>query len=264
MKVSALLAAALLAATGCKASLGDDGNGGGGNNTDASNGGSNQNDAPMQSDAPPACANGRQVFLEFLGVTLTKAANSDSPTNTARWLTNTSAVIPQFRQGGANRAQEITEIVDGVKQRLSTTPITVVTTRPASGPYVMVVLGGANVNNGGTVGTIYSYATSFHDCGDATKNDIAWVSDMTTAASGMNASTEYIADLVIGSIGWSLGLDGTGDGTSCMCGWASSCTNATGACTLSANGTSAITGGNETACNVTQNEVTAFSTGFCQ
>lgn len=262
--VKVLALAALLA--GCNANLGasgsgntsvDSGNGGGGG---GGGGGGNPDAAiQVQPDAAPACANGRRVYLNFDGVTLTDAGNSDSTTNTARWLTNASAAVPPWRQGGANRAAQILAVVDGVKQRLSTTPIEVVTARPASGPYVMIVLGGANQNDGGTVGTPYSFATSYHDCGDATKNDVGWISNMP------GQPESFVADLVVGAIGWSVGLDGTTDPADCMCGWANGCSSAAGACTLSASIGTSITNG-ETACQNggTQNEVAAFTTGFCQ
>lgn len=274
--VKLLAAAALVVAAatsaGCDASLGGDQTGGN-NTTDANGSGSGSNtntnsDAAVDTPAP-ACANGRKVFLEFLGVTLTDDATSDATTNKARWLTTATSVVPPWRQGVANRATQIQEVVDGVKARLAQTPIDVVTTRPATGPYVMIVLGGATTGRGGTVGTIYSFATSFHDCGDATKSDVGWISDMTTGATGLaaDAPTSYVADLVVGAIGWGLGLDGTTDPNNCMCGWTTVCDSAAGACTLSSSIASAVTnpGAGETACKAgTQNEVAAFSTEFCQ
>ena len=262
--------AALLA--GCNASLGGDGgnvtgidSGNGSGSGSGSGSGGGFQDAAV--DAPPACANGRKLFLEFLGVTLTDDANSDATQNRARWLTNASAAVPPWRQGVSGRATQITEVVDGVKARLAQTPIEVVTTRPAAGPYVMVVLGGANLNDGGTVGTQYSFATSYHDCGDVTKSDVGWVSDMTNAVTGTgDAPTSYVADLVVGAVGWGLGLNGTSDPAGCMCGWASNCDSAAGACQLSASIASRIDFAGETACpnQNPQNEVAAFSTGFCQ
>jgi hypothetical protein len=266
--VKLLALAALLA--GCEASL-SPGNGNGTTDANGSGSGSGNIDASMQMqpDAAPACANGRKLFLNFDGVTLSDAASSDATTNTARWLVNTpTATIPPWRNGSGTRATEILQVTDGVKARLGmTSPIEVVTTRPATGPYVMIVLGGANTGNGGTVGTVYSYATSFHDCGDTTKSDVGWVSDMNTAAVGMNATTTYVADLVVGSVGWGLGLNGTTDGNDCMCAWTTSCTDNANACTLSTSIASGVTnpGAGETACpnQNPQNEVAAFTTGFC-
>ncbi len=216
----------------------------GGTQHDASSGGT---DAPMT-----ACASGRKLYLAFEGQTLTHAA-TDSTQNTAAWIGVTTANVPAFHPGLTNRATEIQTIVDGVKSRLAGTPIEVVTTRPASGPYVMIVLGGTNT----IVGSNYSYATSDHDCGDTVKNDVGWVSD--------TPSLSYVPDLIIGTVGWGLGLQGTNDPTDCMCAWANSCTSASGACTLSSSIATTTSSGNTTCPNQNpQNEVAAFSTQFCQ
>jgi hypothetical protein len=211
-------------------------------------------------DAPtPACANGRKVYLAFEGVTLTQATTSDATQNRARWLTNTTSTVPPWRTASGSRAAQIASVVDGVKSRLAMTPIEVVTTRPTTGPYVMIAFGGERTGDGGSVGTIYSYATSYHDCGDTVKSDVGWVSDM-------NGSPEsYVADLAVGAIGWGLGLDGTTSPADCMCGWANGCDSQSGACTLSSSIATSIQGNVETACQPgTQNEVAAFTTQFCQ
>ena len=253
------LVALLALVAGCEANLGSgDGNG----TPDASGSGNGSMfDAAVQQQADaqaPACANGRKVYLNFEGVTLTQAATSDSLTNKAAWMTNASAVVPAYHTGVAGRDAEITSIVDGVKARLSALPLDIVTTRPTSGPYVMVVLGGNNTTNGGTIGSAYSYGTSDHDCGDAVKNDVAWVADL--------PAVTYAPDLVIGAIGWAVGLNGTNDPNGCMCGWANSCAEASAvACTLSASIASTTSSGNTTCANQNpQNEIAALSTGFCQ
>jgi hypothetical protein len=249
------LAATLL--TGCHAELGDDpggsagvdanGGGGGGGGSDAGGGGS-------QPDAPRACANGRVVYLAFEGVTLTKAAASDATQNRASWMSNTSGTVPPYHAGQSDRATQIQTIVAGVKARLAGTPIEVVTQRPATGPYVMVVLGGANTD----VGTPYTYATNEHDCGDGVKSDVGWISDLPTVS--------YVQDLVVGTVGWGLGLNGTNDPVDCMCAWANTCESAAGACTLSSSIASTTSLSPATTCpnQNPQNEVAAFSTGFCQ
>ena len=260
---------ALIALAACQARLGGDDNGA---SVDANNG-SGSNGTKMDAavgggnvDAPPqnaACPNGRKLYLHFDGgITLADAAASNSAANQAAWLTNASAAIPQWRPNSGTRAADIQFIVDGVKSRLAATPIEVVTTRPASGPYVMVVFGGYRTNDGGTVGTIYSHATGSHDCGDVVKSDVGWVAERASDDGTLN----YVADLAIGSIGWGLGLNGTTDPTDCMCGWTTNCNSAVGACTLSANIASSIGGTVETACpnQNPQNEVAAFSTKFCQ
>jgi len=252
------LALLLALVCGCEANLG--GGNGGGDNTgvDASTGGgSNNPDAAVvqQMDAPaPACANGRKLFLNFDGVALTKGAPTDATINRVDWMANASATMPRYHDGVAGRATEITSIIDGVKARLSSYPIEVVTTRPSAGPYVMIVLGGTNT----TIGTNYTYATSDHDCGDLVKSDVGWIGDAPPVA--------YVPDLVMGTIGWSVGLNGTNAPTGCMCGWANACNEDSAvACTLSSSIASTTSSGNTTCPNQNpQNEVAAFSTGFCQ
>jgi hypothetical protein len=89
------------------------------------------------------------------------------------------------------------------------------------------------------------------------KNDVGWVSDAPTLS--------YVPDLIVGTIGWGLGLQGTSDPADCMCAWANNCASASGACTLSASIATTASTGNTTCPNQNpQNEVAAFSTQFCQ
>lgn len=247
---------ALLMLAGCGAELNTSGHeqlvdaSQGGGSIDAPNG--VVIDAPVSSpDAAPACANGRVVYLSFDGETLTRTA-TDATQNHVAWIGVNTANVPAFHPNLSNRAGQIQTIVDGVKSRLAATPIDVVTTRPATGPYVMIVLGGDN----GDVGSNYTYATSDHDCGDLVKSDVGWVSDA--------PSLTDVPDLIVGTIGWGLGLQGTNSPTDCMCGWANSCDDDGGACTLSATIATTNSQGNTTCANQNpQNEVAAFSTGFC-
>jgi hypothetical protein len=204
-------------------------------------------------DAPQsgACANGRVVYLSFEGETLTQGA-TDATTNHAAWIGVATATVPPFQPNLTNRATQIQTIVDTVKLRLASTPIQVVTSRPNAGPYVLIVLGGSNQN----VGSQYTYATSDHDCGDVVKSDVGWVSDL--------PSLSYVPDLVVGTIGWGLGLDGTTDPNGCMCGWANSCKDASGGCGLSVAIATSQTSGTVCPNENPQNEVAAFSTLFCQ
>ncbi len=200
-------------------------------------------------DAPAACPNHRQLFLEFDGVTLTKGS-SDATTNHADWIgesdTQTTGIVPQYHLGSATRATDIQTIVNGVASYLANDPITIVTTRPATGPYVMVAFGGSMTD----VGVPFSIAVNSLDCGDLVKNDVAWVSD--------SSPVDKAAGFAIGAVGYGLGLTATTSTSDCMCGWGNSCVQATSACTLSPS----ITAGS--GCNTqTQNEVEQFHTEFC-
>jgi hypothetical protein len=167
-------------------------------------------------DAPPAtplCAS-RQVYLNFDGVTLTKGL-SDATLNKASWLNNVqTGTAPPYLKGVADRLTTIQSIVDGVRTQLAQFPITVVTTRPASGEYVMIVFGGKQ----GTIGSRFPAAVNQLDCGDAQHNDVAWVADTV-------APVQHAVNTVIGAIGFGLGLTATTDPMDCMCGWDNTCTS---------------------------------------
>lgn len=249
----------VLAAAGCGARLdsaaqqpADAGDGSGSPSPQSDAGGSPG--API--DAPPdapACFNGRVVYLAFEGVTLTQAATDDATHNLARWIGVTTASVPPYHATSTNRNGQISNITTAVQSILGSFPVTVVTTRPASGPYVMVVFGGTNQD----VGTNYTYATSWHDCGDTVKSDVAWVSDV--------VPTSKAADYAVGAIAWALGLQGTNDPSDCMCGWANSCQQLASHCAL--HGPISTTPSSAPAFDcpglASEDELAAFSQAFC-
>ncbi len=212
---------------------------------------------PLQTDAPnnPACFNGRVVYLNFTGVTLTKGTPSDATQNRASWMTITNGTAPPFLQGNANRQMIIDAITQGVRDGLSQFPVTVVTQRPATGPYVMIVYGGTAQN----VGSNYGFAVNELDCDESEKSDVAWISDNYT-------TTLRHVNTTIGAIGFGLGLTATSDVNDCLCGWANNCNkDQTKPCTLSTNitrdpnATQLCAGAGST-----QNEAAAFTKAFCQ
>ena len=158
----------------------------------------------------PLCAS-RTVYLNFEGQTLTQGP-SDATLNRASWMTIAQGTAPAYLATNANRATTIQTIVDGVRAQLSQFPITVVTTRPASGNYVMIVFGGQR----GAVGSNYGGAVNQLDCGDTRPNDVAWISDLVTPI-------QRVINNAIGAIGFGLGLTATNDPKDCMCGWANAC-----------------------------------------
>lgn len=200
-------------------------------------------------DAAPACKNGRDIYLSFQGEALTKATPSDATQNRVNWIGVTSVNVPGYRLTDPARATKIATITSRIREAFAAFPFEVVTTRPASGPYVLVVFGG----NRDQLGTPYSYATNHFDCGDPVKSDVAWVSDDVPFAK--------VDDFAIGAIGYGLGLGGTNDPNDCMCGWANSCDQPeTVQCTLSSSiaVNPVCTGGPNP-----QNEAETFASGFC-
>ena len=202
---------------------------------------------------PPLCAS-RAVYLNFEGQTLTQG-RSDATTNQAEWMQIATGTAPPYLSGNANRATTIQGIVDGVRAQLAQFPITVVTTRPATGNYVMIVYGGLRA----AVGSNYGSAVNRLDCDDSRPNDVAWISDNV-------ATVQHAVNLTLGAIGFGLGLTATNDPLDCMCGWANGCTsNNTVACTLGAaidRDTAAV----QTCAGALkqQNEIATLHDAFCR
>jgi hypothetical protein len=211
--VLALLVAACDARLGAtRDGIGVDARGGGGGGSDAG--------PPIDAPTTAACFNGRVIFLNFDGVVLQLSAVDDAAQDHARWIGVPQAAIPPYHANNQNRANQIQTITDAVRAALAGFPITVVTQRPAAGPYVMIAFGGDSQ----TVGTVYSGAASYHDCGDATKSDVGWVAD--------KVGVTKAADYAVGAVGWALGLQGTGDPDDCMCNWANQCQQSSSHCVL--------------------------------
>jgi hypothetical protein len=181
-----------------------------------------EGDSPVAPpDTAPMCQNGRKVFLNFDGVILNDGLKSDAKNNIASWMTNgvTTATVPPYRQGDAGRAALITGITQDVTNRLAAFPTEVVTVRPATGDYMMVVFGGTT----GNVGSNFIGVQEL-DCGDQTRNDVAWIAD--------NLNTNFVVNVVRGSIGFGIGMTAVNDQTDCMCSWTNGCQYLNSQCTL--------------------------------
>ena len=217
-------------------------------NADAAGGGDDADVGDATADDASACPNGRDIYLSFEGEPLTKATPSDATQNKVNWIGVTSVNVPGYRLGDGDRATKIATITQRIKDALAGFPMQVVTMRPASGPYVMIVFGGDRDQ----LGTQYSYAVNHFDCGDPVKSDVAWVSD--------DVPFDKVDDYAIGAIGYGLGLGGSNDPNDCMCGWANGCDQTTSQCTFS---TSIAANPVCTGAPNPQNEFAAFETGFC-
>jgi hypothetical protein len=214
------LAFALAIAVGgaaCSAQISDGGSRLGA--TDAGAGGDASGGA--LTDATATCAS-RSLYLNFEGQTLTRAAVSDATRNEASWLLNATGTAPAYQAGNGSRDANIKNIVDRVTSQRAQFPITVVTQRPTSGEYMMVVFGGTATQVGSRFGIVNEL-----DCGDLHPNDVAWIADGIPAQRTING--------VIGAIGFGLGLTATLDPKDCMCGWDNNCqSNNNTACNLGA------------------------------
>jgi hypothetical protein len=211
-------------------------------------------DGSIEPDAAPQCSNGRVVYLNFEGATLADALQSDATQNLASWMTIAQGTAPKYKAAAADRDQIIQAVAGGVRQQLSSFPITVVTQRPAAGPYVMIVFGGV----ASQVGSRFGGAVNELDCGDARKSDVAWISDNI-------APTQRVVNFAVGAIGFGIGLTATTNPLDCMCGWDNACTaDQTVPCRLSQ------TIARDPAANqvcpglTTQDEAAAFDAAFCR
>jgi hypothetical protein len=256
--VRALLLVVLLVSA-CHAELGDGGTNG--NGPDASGGGGaggggGGGGGPDASNNPDAalCANGRVVYLNFTGQALAAAAASDATANLASWMQIANGAAPAYRAGAATRLADITAITAGVTAQLSQFPITVVTTRPTAGPYVMIVFGGTAQQ----VGSRFGGAVNTLDCGDTAKSDVAWIGDAVTP-------NQRVINFAVGAIGFGLGLTATSDPLDCMCGWDNACqSNNSQACTLTGSISRDPAANQRCAGLTTQDEPATFQAAFCQ
>jgi len=255
MRLALVALAAALFGAACSARI-SGGGGGGQLDVDAGTTGGTTSGPTTDAMPPPttpSCTS-RTLYLNFEGQTLTQGP-SDATTNHAGWMTIASGTAPPYLSGVANRAATIQAITDGVRMQLSQFPITVVTTRPASGNYVMIVFGGQRT----AVGSNYGSGVNQLDCGDVRPNDVAWISDSVTP-------NQHVINTAIGAIGFGLGLTATNDPLDCMCGWANGCmSNNTVACKLGspiARDTSTATQTCPAAAAL-QDEVATLHNAFC-
>jgi hypothetical protein len=236
---------------GSPADQGTDGGGGGG-------GGGG--DGGVVIDAPAVDApnpNARVVYLNFDPVTLFQAAASDATKNEAAWLQAGSGSSPGYHTNVGTQQEDIAAVTSGVTNALDGVA-KVVTTRPLTGEYVMIVYGGTAAD----VKSFYGDAVNELDCGDVVPNDVGWIADQVSTADAVNDT--------LGAIGFGLGLTSTTTTTDCMCSWGNNCTPAAGSCVLDngiARATSVFDGPNGQplscpAAGPTQDELTTFKTAF--
>jgi hypothetical protein len=168
-------------------------------------------------------------------------------------MNKANGTAPPYRQGSGNRATDIQQITDGIKNALTGLDVNVVTTRPTTGPYMMIVFGGTQNN----VGSNFSGAVQKLDCGNQVVSDVAWVGDAVTP-------NQRAINFALGAIGFGVGMTATNNSNDCMCGWDNQCTQTTNQCTF---GTAINTdpGANQQCPNqATQNEQQSIQQAFCQ
>ena len=91
-----------------------------------------------------------QLYLNFEGQTLLMGMTDDSAANIAQFLVQPSITVPAYgpNLSATTRQGRIDLIVGYVQTALAPYSVDVVTTRPASGQYMMAVIGGLSENFG--------------------------------------------------------------------------------------------------------------------
>jgi hypothetical protein len=146
--------------------------------------------------------------------------NDDEETGMGPLLSG-SVSIPAYLAGDAQRAAKIQTIVDEIKAILAPYDIAIVTSRPASGAYDMLVAGGTSEQAGLSAGLP---GVAVVDCTAALPRHVSLLFDLST---GHNAARQ-----IIGSLGVSHRISASTSGTDCMCIADSGCSALAAACTL--------------------------------
>lgn len=145
------------------------------------------------------------LYLNFDGATITKGdwAQNNAQTNTSFVPTQSSVQVPAFDHSpwGADRGQVIAAIVDGVRQDFADYQVTVTTTRPQSGDYTMVMMGGSP----GNIGQQGGIGLAPLDNGNWNPSDIGFV--FTSEMAGYGYDTRHVAWVTSHEFGHSFGLD---------------------------------------------------------
>ena len=204
MRTLRLLAALCAVSVGC----GDDDDGGGGGDVDAAT----VIDAAVGGpDASPYCAPSTSatdagsyiLFLNFEGATITPGLD-DAPNNVSSILQADATIPPAFESNG-QRDVIISRTIENVEELLGPYDIGIVTTRPDSGDYGMVMFGGRGEDIGiANVGSIFPAS-----CAGPT-NKVAFVFEATTDPEGL-------ASAVVAAVGTFAGLGSTNTAGDCMC-----------------------------------------------
>lgn len=157
------------------------------------------------------------LFLNFDGATLTKGIPDDPAANVSFLIRPDGATVPPWRAGDPGRATSVATITAGVRSVLAPYDIVVVTARPLTGPYDMIMFGGHARDLFGA-GPI-----DVHGGGDCTFDspDISFVTESVT-------DDEVAANLAIGAFAHAHDLPRIDSGAHCNCDPAGSCVPYTG------------------------------------
>lgn len=188
-----------------------------------------------------------ELYIAFDGVTITQGDCDDSKTNCSSLVAQASTPVPAFLMAETNRQTRVTAITGMVQDALARFSVDVVTTRPATGDYWMVVAGGTSDAITGTTGVLLAARPA---CEATNRNSVALVFEQDS-----ETTDRAYADTIAGAWGSLAGLVATTQSGDCMC-IATSCAHAQ-TCTW---GTSAVTMPGNSCMRTTQNEQLLLTT----
>lgn len=186
-------------------------------------------DAPsdVATDAPPAfdcntpSTGTHTIFLSFEGVTLTRATSDAMLNNFAAVdASRTTATIPAWKAAALSRDMMIRTVTCTVREVLLPFDVKIVTTRPASGNYEMVVIGGGPADLGYNIGTSSAISLiGVPDCAHSNLRDVGWVAEFPAGGGSMSISLSPLetANSALAIVGIENGLAGVKQGRNCMC-----------------------------------------------
>ncbi len=176
-------------------------------------------DAPFVFNCATAPTGGaHKLFLVFEGATLTRGA-SDAVLNRFSGIDNSlaTATIPAWRATAPDRASQIQDVVCDIRESMYPFDVEVVTTRPTSGDFEMIVFGGSFGDLGHTLGPgTFIFSFTNRDCNNASQRDVAWVTEHPSAGADVLTTIET-ANYAVAALGLDNGLGASKSATNCMC-----------------------------------------------
>jgi hypothetical protein len=159
-------------------------------------------------DAPPPGTPTKAVFMNFEGVAVTHAAVDDATLNRSS-VVSVSATLPRYLKNDQMRATKIASIVSEVRQILAPYNVVIVTTRPPSGTYHMMVFTDAA---GSAIGLPADTSVIFPTTCDTVPSVVGF-----EFSKGAELDAHMLAQNTISLLGLSSGIPSSSAFADCMC-----------------------------------------------
>jgi hypothetical protein len=163
-----------------------------------------------------------KVFVNTEGVTLTKGDCDDSRTNCTNLIQTDQSVVPPFMDGDTQRETVIATNIAVAQQILSAYSVDFVRTRPTTGDYEMLVLGGSSTDLVG-IDNLGSLAPG--SCTNQHRDSIGLEFDF-------GVTEDFYAYHFVSDLGSIIGLGASDQKDDCMCRVDSVCAATADTCTF--------------------------------